>query len=234
MGPKRVKDDILESSCSSSKEDQKLKRMRNDSFNVKVRSWKPSYTARKQVKKVPRTKAPKKGHQLTDEVNEEIIELQVENVPHASCSTETDSVTPGKNIEDNFKLYLESIVNELGEIDDMARIRQPKEKKRSRQDFMRNYKENWDNLRPLLHQSLISQHAPPDPCFCGKCGQELKSVISCTTCSFYLCEHCDSTIHYHLPFHTRKLYTGNQYVYLHCNIAVVNGSQVERRRKNFI
>lgn len=135
------------------------------------------------------------------------------------------------SIEDNFKLFLKSIEKELGESDANARVRRIQEKKRNRQDFMRNYKENWDNLRPLLHQSLITQQAPPDHCFCGKCGQNIKSVISCTSCSFYLCEDCDSSIHYHLPFHTRRLYSGNHYVNLNCNTAVVNGCEVEKRKQ---
>lgn len=53
MGPKRIKDEHLDSSGSTSKEQQKLKRMRNESFNVKVRSWKGN-PGKNKVKKVRR------------------------------------------------------------------------------------------------------------------------------------------------------------------------------------
>lgn len=71
---------------------------------------------------------------------------------------------------------------------------------------MVNLSTNWDNIRKLLLEAVLSCEGLPSPNRCHMC-LEGKVRIRCHDCSKkFFCPSCDQDVHSLLPFHDRDGY----------------------------
>ena len=71
---------------------------------------------------------------------------------------------------------------------------------------MVNLSTNWDNIRKLLLEAVLSCEGLPSPNRCHMC-LEGKACIRCHDCpKKFFCPSCDQDVHSLLPFHDRDGY----------------------------
>lgn len=71
---------------------------------------------------------------------------------------------------------------------------------------MVNLSTNWDNIRKLLLEAVLSCEGLPSPNHCHMC-LEGKVRIRCHDCpKKFFCPSCDQDVHSLLPFHDRDGY----------------------------